>query len=452
MDGSMSRRFAVCGLTGLLSLGLAACSGSDSSGVGKDGVVTISVNGMPPKTQALDRKWFEQDVKAFEKSHPKINIEAHEGQMNPQTFSAKLAGGQLEDVYYVYFTDPAVLIARGQAADITPHLEGVPYVKDVKPEFRKIFTGPDRKVYGLPNGQYSLGLVYNRALFKKAGLDPDKPPATWGEVRAAAKKITALGDGTVGYADYSKNNQGGWHLTSWIYSMGGDVAVKDGNKWTSAVDGPAARKALTMLHDMRFTDDSMGSRQLLEIADAQKMMGAGKLGMYMAGPDNLPTIVKQFDQKYADFGVAPMPGGKATLGGGNGFMFNPKASPQKIKAGIQWVQWKYLNPDRKAFESKRASHSDVPIGLPLDHLFGGAAADTWDAAEKKYANVPQGNYTSFVKGNDQLEQKVEPPNAQQIYAELDKVMQAVLTKKNANIDSLLATADKKINTILAAAK
>ncbi|MFF6888059.1 ABC transporter substrate-binding protein [Streptomyces sp. NPDC012421] len=445
------RRLIAAGIACVLSAGLVACSG-DSSSVGKDGVVTITVNGMPPKTQPVDRKYFEEDVKAFEKEHPKIKIDAREGQMDPKTFSAKLAGGQLEDVFYVYFTDPAGLIQRGQAADISKYSEGVPYLDEVKEDYLKVFTGPDGKLYGLPNGQYSLGLVYNRALFKKAGLDPDKPPVTWDEVRAAAKKIAALGDGTVGYADYSKNNQGGWHYTAWVYSMGGDIAVKEEGRWKAAFNSDAGRKALQMLHDMRWTDDTMGSRQLLQIEDVQKMMGAGKLGMYMSGPDNIPTIVKQFERKYEDYGVAGMPNNNATLGGGSGFMFNPKASPEKIKAGIEWLQWKYLNPDRTEFEDKRASGNDVPIGLPLDRLFTGVAAARQDQAHRKYANVPQNNYKPFIERNAGLEQKVEPPNAQQIYTVLDGVMQAVLTKKDADIDQLLADAAKKVDRILATVK
>lgn len=451
MAGIQSRRrFIAAGVACALTGTLAACSG-ESSTAGKDGVVTITVNGMPPKTQPVDRKYFEEDVRAFEKAHPKIKIDAREGQMDPKTFSAKLAGGQLEDVYYVYFTDPAGLIQRRQGADLTQYVKDMPYFKDIKPEFLKVFTGPDGKIYGLPNGQYSLGLIYNRALFEKAGLDPQFPPGTWDEVRTAAKKISALGDDTVGYADYSKNNQGGWHFTAWVYSMGGDIAVKEDGRWKAAFDSDAGRKALRMLHDMRWTDDSMGTRQLLQIEDVQKMMGAGKLGMYMAGPDNIPTIVKQFERKYEEYGVGAMPG-QATLGGGNGFMFNPKASPEKIKAGIEWVQWKYLNPDRTEFEDKRASGSDVPIGLPLDRLFTGQAEAKQDAAHAKYANVPTENYEPFVKRNAEIEQKVEPPNAQQVYTVLDGVMQSVLTKKDADLDQLLKDAAKKVDGILATVK
>ncbi|MET4926767.1 extracellular solute-binding protein [Streptomyces sp. PSRA5] len=452
MDGIARRRALGLALASAMMLGPAACgSPSEPSGVGKDGTVTISVNDMPPKTQPVDRKIFEQDVKAFEKAHPKIRIEPHEGQMDPKTFAAKLAGGQLEDVYYVYFTDPAGLIQRRQGADITPYLKDVPYLKDIRPEFQDVFKGQDGKIYGLPNGQYSLGLVYNRALFERAGLDPDTPPTTWDEVRAAAKKISALGDGTVGYADYSKNNEGGWHLTSWIYSMGGDVAVKDGDRWKAAFDDAAGRDALQMLHDMRWTDSSMGTRQLLQIADVQKMMGSGKLGMYMAGPDNVPTIVKQFEREYDDYGVAAMPG-SATLGGGNGFMFNPKASPEKIEAGVRWVQWKYLNPDRTDFNDKRIGDQDVPIGLPLDRLYTDEVQNKVDRIHAKYANVPQKNFAPFMARNGQLEQKVEPPNAQQIYTVLDGVMQSVLTKKDADLDRLLGDAAKKVDSLLATVK
>jgi len=36
-------------------------------------------------------------------------------------------------------------------------------------------------------------MYYNKDAFKKAGLDPDKPPKTWAEVRAAAKKLVDSG-------------------------------------------------------------------------------------------------------------------------------------------------------------------------------------------------------------------------------------------------------------------
>lgn len=244
MDGIRTRQALGLSIATALALGLTACGGSGSGGAAADGVVTISVNGMPAATQTVDRKNFEDDVKAFEASHPKIKIDAREGQMDPTTFAAKLAGGQLEDVFYVYFTDPAGLIQRRQAKDVSAEIKDFPALADIRPALQDVFRGSGGKIYGVPEGNYSLGLVYNRALFTKAGLDPDRPPTTWEEVRTAAQKITALGDGVTGYADYSKNNQGGWHLTSWIYSMGGDVATQQNGGWKAAFnsDSQAARR------------------------------------------------------------------------------------------------------------------------------------------------------------------------------------------------------------------
>jgi ABC-type glycerol-3-phosphate transport system substrate-binding protein len=430
--------------------GTAACSDSEAADKSSEGVVTITVNALPPATEEVNRKNYLADVAEFEKLHPKIKIDAKEGKMDPKTFSSKLAGGQLEDVFYVYFTDPAQLIAKRQVADVTPYLKDFPVVQQIKPDLMKVFKDEKGNVYGLPWTNYTLGLLYNRAIFTKAGLDPEKPPTTWAEVREAAKKIAALGDGHVGYGDYSKSNTGGWHFTAELYSIGGDIAVPDGDKWKAAFNTDKGRQILQQLYDMRWTDNSMGSRQLLEYADLLTMMGSGKLGMYVAAADNIPTIVNQYKGNYADYGLGPVPGGQAALGGGEAFMFNAKASPAKIKAGLTWVTWMYTNPDRIAVDYQRRAADKVPVGLPQPNLYTGAADEKQTAAIKQYGNVPAQNYAAFVSANQRIPLKLEPPAAQQIYAVLDTAMGAVLTDKNANIAKLLSDAEKQVNQILAA--
>jgi multiple sugar transport system substrate-binding protein len=454
MSISRSRGSVVLAATLGLALATAACgtSSSDKPGDAKaGGKVSVTINGRPPATQAFERKVFDADVAEFEASHPDIDLQPKEGFMDPKTFAAKLAGGQLEDVFYVYFTDPANLIARKQAADITDVVAGFPAVKNLQPGLLDIFKDSGGRLYGLPTANYSMGLVYNRALFAKAGLDPNKPPATWAEVRSSAQKIAALGNGTVGYADFSKNNQGGWHLTSEIYSTGGEIARKDGDKWVAAFNTPETRQLLQTFKDMRWTDNSMGSKQLLEIPDVQRMMGSGKLGMYVAAADNIPTLVKQFQGKYADYGLGPMPGGKATLIGGEGYMANPKASPEKIKAGMTWIQWKFLTPDRYEQTVKKFVAENLPIGLatpPTPDIWTGDTQVKVEALKKKYANVPVENYATFIEGSKSLQGRIEPPNAQQVYAVLDNVMQGVLTDRNADPGALLAAAETKVNSAL----
>ena len=50
-------------------------------------------------------------------------------------------------------------------------------------------------------------LWYNKTLFKQAGLDPNKPPTTFAQILADAKKISALGNGIYGFS-FAGNCQG----------------------------------------------------------------------------------------------------------------------------------------------------------------------------------------------------------------------------------------------------
>jgi len=434
---------------GLVLAGAACTSSGDDASAG--GKTRITVNCEPPKSAAIDRRSFEEDIAIFEKQNPDIDIVAKDAFpcSDPKTFDAKLAGGQMEDVFYVYFTDVASVIKRKQAADISKYVDEVAGYGDIQQSVLDIFTD-DGKTYGLPRTNYSMGLIYNRELFTKAGLDPAKPPATWQEVRAAAKKIAALGNGTVGYADFSASNQGGWHFTAEMYSQGGTVVSEDGKKAT--VDTPQGRAVLQTLKDMRWTDNSMGSKQLLQITDLQQLMGAGKLGMYLAAPDNLPEIVKKYQGSYEKLAIAPMPGGldpasRATLLGGDGYMFNRKATPKQIEAGVKWVEFQNLAPGTGANNWERAARNKAPVGLPQPNLWTGATADADNKLKAQYANVPVENYRLFQE--TEVPGKLEPPQAQQIYSVMDGVMSAVLTNRNANIDDLLSDASAKIDRLLA---
>jgi multiple sugar transport system substrate-binding protein len=443
-----TRRLAALALAAGSTLGLVACSSSSDSS-GSNGDVSITVNCWPPTSDPIDRKNFSDDIASFEKIHPNIHITPKDEYPcdDPKTFQAKLAGGQMENVFYVYYTDIASVVANGQAADISDYVKDVKGLSDIQPSTLSVFKGPGGKYYGLPRTNYSMGLIYNRTLFTQAGLDPNKPPTTWADVQADAKKISALGNGVVGYADYSSGNQGGWHYTAEIYSQGGSMVTADGKH--ANFDNAQGKAVLQNLQQMRWTDNSMGSKQLLTQTDVLPMMGSGKLGMYIAAPDNLPILVKQYGGSYENLGIGPMPGDKSTLLGGDGYMFNVKDTPAQIQAGIQWLQYEELTPGQGQFNYQRAASEKSPVGLPEPDLWNGSTADSDAQAKTKYANVPQENYSAFESAMKTMPGKIEPPDAQQIYSVLDNVMSGVLTNQNANIDSLLSDASAKVDNLLA---
>jgi multiple sugar transport system substrate-binding protein len=455
-----SRNVATLAIAGLALIASASCSSGNSGGspaVADTGPVTISVDCEPPTTQPAARADWTSDVAAFEKLHPGITIDSKDSYPcdDPNTFNAKLASGQMADVFYLYFTDAAKVIDSGQAADIQQHVGTVPNYNDIQPAVRAVFqrngTGD---VYGLPKTNYSMGLVYNRTLFTQAGLDPNSPPTTWAEVAADAKKISALGNGIVGYGDYSAGNTGGWHFTAEIYSLGGTMVSPDGK--TATFDSPQGVAVLNNLKQMRWTDDSMGSKQLLVYADLPTMMAGGKLGMYVGAPDNVTTIHDQFKGSFANLGMGPMPGDgggtTGTLVGGDGYMFNKHDTPAQIKAGLLWLEFENLTPGKGQFNYQRAAAAGLPVGLPQPDLWVGSTAAQDTAAKAKYADLPISNYQSYITTTPQLKANLEPPQAQAIYKVLDNVMSAVLTNQSADPSSLLAQATTQVNSILANAQ
>ena len=58
----------------------------------------------------------------------------------------------------------------------------------------------DGKLYSMPYNSSTPIFYYNKDAFKKAGLAPDKPPKTWKDVEAYAKKILAAGAAKCGFS------------------------------------------------------------------------------------------------------------------------------------------------------------------------------------------------------------------------------------------------------------
>ncbi len=136
--------------------------------------------------------------------------------------------------------------------------------------------------------------------------------------------------------------------------------------------------------------------------------------------------------------MGPMPGGKGTLLGGNDYMFNKSDTPDQIKAGIAWLDFKYLTPGKGQFDYARTKADSLPVGLPEPEFFTGASKTTDDGLKSASATMPVANFQAFV--DDPLAGHAEPPNAQEIYKVLDNAMSGVLTNRNADLDKLLSTA------------
>ncbi len=414
--------------------------------------VTISVDCEPPATKKAERQQWIDDVAAFNKTYPNVTVKSKDAFPceDPAKFTAQLQAGSETDAFYTYYTDLQQVLDAGQAADITGYVNAktVPNLADIDPSVLSVLKDGG-KLYGLPTSNYQMGLIYNRKIFQEAGLDPDDPPTTWDQIRQDAKAIQdKLGSrGINGYMDNSGGNQGGWHLVSEMYGVGSKAVDADGQK--AAFDDAGTKGILRTLHDMRWDDKSMATPGV-QWGDVQKAMGTGKIGMYVGAPDDIPLVVQQYKADYKDLGMAPIPGGKSALFGGNDYMFKKSSTPDEIKAGIAWINFKYLTLGKGQFDYARNKTAGLPVGLPEPFFFTGASKDKDNQLKAASATIPVANFKSYVDA--QLPVLPEPPNAQKIYTVLDTVMSGVLTNKGADVDKLLSTAENQVNSLLAASQ
>jgi ABC-type glycerol-3-phosphate transport system substrate-binding protein len=458
MDEMSARYYRTVGALALattVGLSLAACSSDNKSG-DANAKVTITVDCPPLKTDngGKSLEHWNADIAAFQKAHPNITIKSVSvGSQcdNPPDFTARLQGGTQADIFYGYMTDLNQVLDAGQAEDITSYVTSstVPNWDNIMPNIKAPYMD-NGKLYAIPYDAYSMGIVINKNLFKQAGLDPTKTPASWQEVAADAKKIAALGGGIAGYSEYSAGNTGGWHFTASLYSRGGQVVSNDGK--SASFNNEQGQAVLKNLHDMRFADNSVGEKQLQQWPDLLTNAAAGKVGMYIGAPDSITAIVNTFKGKFSDWAMGPMPGdngpAKATLGGGAGYFVKKGLSPAQIKAGVAWVNYEKLTPGQGQFDYASMKANGLPVGLPQPQIWtpGSDVQKKDDDLKKANSNLDLADYAPFV--NNPITIKAEPTQAQAIYAVLDSCMSAVLTQKDVNVADLLKTAESKVNTLL----
>lgn len=138
-------------------------------------------------------------VKAFNESHTdKINLNLIPNEQFVAKVGTAIAGGAPPDLMSIDLIYVPTFARGEELTDITAQAKALPFYDVLSKSHLRLSTF-EGKLYAVPYSAEASFLMYNKALFRRAGLDPEVPPRSWAEVRSAAEKITALGDGTYGY-------------------------------------------------------------------------------------------------------------------------------------------------------------------------------------------------------------------------------------------------------------
>jgi sn-glycerol 3-phosphate transport system substrate-binding protein len=282
-----------------------------------------------------------------------VNQTSYEDTLNK--FRAGLSSGDLPDLVQIEDTGlqqmidtraalPAQACVRADKYDLSDHLKRVVDYYSVKGQ-----------LWPMPFNVSNPVLYYNKKAFQAAGLDPNNPPTTLDEVKAAAQKLKD--SGAVGQAGFGLKLDS-WHLEQWS-AIGGKTFVNNGNgrksrASTVTFDNATGKEIFTFLNDM-----VKSGRARTNAADGPQApdnligIGNGNFGMTIDTSGALGSIQQLLSggqYPNVELGVAPMPGpkgkGGVLVGGAANYIVN-KSSPEKQAAAWQFA--KFLNdPETQA--------------------------------------------------------------------------------------------------------
>ena len=195
-------------------------------------------------TFAQDAPWVNAKAE-LQKRHPELNITFVEegfgwGDMRTKFLTAS-AGGSPPDVMMTDIIWLGEFVENGLLMDITDRVAKWNEWNDVVETYKNA-TYWNGKVYGTWLNTDVRVLVWNKDLFRAAGLDPEKPPKDWNELKDMALKTTKAPQYYGFGFPATLEDESVMKFFINLYSIGGQILTKDNKK--AAFNSPEGEKAL----------------------------------------------------------------------------------------------------------------------------------------------------------------------------------------------------------------
>lgn len=253
-----------------IGLSIAGCGASSSQ------VVTLDF--FQFKSEAADQ--FKSMVAQFEKENPSIHVNINNSASAQTDLRTRFVKNRIPDV--ITFNGDisfGMFAATGVFHDFTDDA----IVDTLNPGMVKIAKNlvqttdtSKKRLYGLPFAGNASGYIYNKTLWRKAGVDPDNPPTTWSDFIAMLKKFRAAG----------------------INPIQGSVA----DSWTT--QAPLASLAGTLVPESKYTDLKKGTTTFKKLwtGVAQK-----EVELFKYSDSDLGVTYQQGTQNFAKGEAAIIP-------------------------------------------------------------------------------------------------------------------------------------------------
>jgi ABC-type glycerol-3-phosphate transport system substrate-binding protein len=186
-------------------------------------------------------------------------------------------------------------------------------------------------LWGLPDQTNGLCLFCNKDLFRKAGLDPERPPRTWDELIEHGKKLTDEDEGIFGIGlSYSL-----WWTLPFFYTHGATLLSEDGKH--CLLNEPAGIEAFQLKVDICSKYGIEGGAWRAGGISNELGFQNGRYAMILNGP----WAVESLKRTGIDFGVGLIPEGPegthTNVGGTDLVVFRSTKSPDLAAEFLMFV-------------------------------------------------------------------------------------------------------------------
>ncbi|ROS31623.1 ABC transporter substrate-binding protein [Cellulomonas sp. PhB150] len=340
-----ARLVATVAMGALALTGLAACSsdepssnessGSAAPGASADGVddgTTLSM-----WTRAPLERQATQLVDAYNASHKnQVKLEIIPNDDMEGKVGGAATNGELPDLLAGDVVRVPYWVENGLFTDVTDRIDALPFKDDISSGHIDAGTDTDGKEHTLPFVQDISVMVWNKALYKEAGLDPEKGPTTIEEFKTQAQAVAGLKkDGVSG--TYYGGNCGGCLVFTWfpsIWAAGDEVISEDGTE--SLLNSDSAKTLYNTFADLNESGAvGAGSKEETGATWTAPFSG-GNVGV-MPYPN---TAVAAAIEAGIDVGVGPIPGiegGTSTFLGGDAMGVSKDS--KKVDQAWNFLAW-----------------------------------------------------------------------------------------------------------------
>ena len=446
------KKIVAAAAAGVCAISMAAC-GSGASGeatdltydkielgtTGKD--IKTTINLFSQRTDMLQDSYngttWAQYIKEFNKLYPNITVKVEGGTNYGDAALTRLQGGDWGDM---------MMIPTVDASELQNYFLPFGTVDNLKDEVHYVYAQQyDGNVYGISSTGNAVGIVYNKKVFKDAGIT--ELPKTSDELISDLKLIKDKTDATPLYTNYAA----GWTMGAWDAYIGGTATgdakymnqelLHTEDPFSDPGDGTHAYNVYKILYDAVSDGLIEDDFSTTDWEGSKSQMNSGKIATMVLGSWAVSQI-KSVGENADDIGYMPFPisvDGKQYTSSSADYAYgiNKDSSKENQEASMIFVKWM----------TEKSNFSINEGGLPVAKSQDGELPDVYS----EFKDVTFVEDEPAVKGEEDLFNDLNSDSELNINASGDARVQSIVenaANKTKSYDDLVKEWNEKWNAAL----